>query len=162
MGSSLNKVMLLGNLTRDPETRNTPNSQVCVFGLAVNREWKNRSGEAQKEVLFVDVEVWGRSAEACARFLSKGRQVLVEGRLKLDQWETDQGQKRSKIKVVGENVQFLGGGQKKDSQGGGGGRDDYEDRGSSWGGGGGGERQQSGGGGGGWGQGGDYDNEVPF
>ena len=105
--ASLNKVLLIGRCTRDPEKRSTPSGQVVVeLGLAVNRRFKSNSGEDREEVCFVDVTVWGKTAEMCAESLRKGSQVFVEGRLKLDQWEKD-GQKRSKMGVVAENVQFL-------------------------------------------------------
>jgi single-strand DNA-binding protein len=105
--ASLNKVLLIGRCTRDPEKRSTPSGQVLVeFGLAVNRRFKSNSGEDREEVCFVDVTVWGKTAELCAESLRKGSSVFIEGRLKLDQWEKD-GQKRSKMGVVAENVQFL-------------------------------------------------------
>ena len=114
--ANLNKVMLIGNLTRDPELRYLQSgTAVCDFGLAVNRNFKTSSGEQREEVLFVDITAWGRQAEVVSEFLQKGRPVFVEGRLKLDQWTTDDGQKRSKMNVVMENFQFL------DSRGGGGG-----------------------------------------
>ncbi|MBI3582904.1 MAG: single-stranded DNA-binding protein [Nitrospinae bacterium] len=105
--ASLNKVFLMGNLTRDPELRYTPNgSAVASFGLAVNRKYKQ--GDAVKdETCFVDITVWGKQAENCAEYLSKGRGVLIEGRLSYRSWETDEGQKRSKLDVVANNVQFL-------------------------------------------------------
>lgn len=105
--ASLNKVFLMGNLTRDPELRYTPNgSAVASFGLAVNRKYKQ--GEVVKdETCFVDITVWGKQAENCAEYLSKGRGVLIEGRLSYRSWETDEGQKRSKLDVVANNVQFL-------------------------------------------------------
>lgn len=105
--ASLNKVLLIGRCTRDPEKRSTPSGMVVVeLGLAVNRRFKSSSGEDREEVCFVDVTVWGKTAELCAESLRKGSPVFVEGRLKLDQWEKD-GQKRSKMGVVAENVQFL-------------------------------------------------------
>jgi len=106
--ASFNQVQLMGNLTRDPELRHTANgSQLCKFGMAVNRKFK--SGEDWKEeVCFVDITVWGNQAESCAEYLKKGREVFVSGRLKLNQWETDAGEKRSKLEVVGTVVQFLG------------------------------------------------------
>jgi len=109
--SSFNKVILLGNLTRDPELRFTPKgTAVAKLGLAVNRVWTNEGGEKKEEVTFVDVDVFGRTAENCGQYLKKGRPVLIEGRLKLDQWDDKQsGQKRSKLGVVAETVQFLGG-----------------------------------------------------
>jgi single-strand DNA-binding protein len=108
--ASLNKVFLAGNLTRDPELRYTPGgTAVAQFGMAVNRKFKNREGQMQEEATFVDIEVWGRQAETASEYLGKGSGVLVEGRLKLDSWESKQtGEKRSKLRVVGERVQFLG------------------------------------------------------
>jgi single-strand DNA-binding protein len=109
--ASYNKVLLLGNLTRDPELRVTPKgTAVCQFGLAVNRQFKDESGQTREEVTFVDLEAWGKQAETIAKFLTKGRPLFVEGRLKFDQWDDKaSGQKRSKLKVVLENFQFLGG-----------------------------------------------------
>jgi single-strand DNA-binding protein len=105
----LNKVLLLGNLTRDPELRATPKgASVAQFGLAVNRVYKTEDGETREETTFVDLEAWGRQAEAIARYLSKGSSCLVEGRLKLDTWEDKaSGEKRSRLRVVAEVVQFL-------------------------------------------------------
>lgn len=102
-----NKVILIGNLTRDPELRYTPNGKaVSTVGLAVNSKF--RSGEESKEeTLFIDVVVWGKQAETVSQYLSKGRQVLVEGRLQERRWEQD-GQQRRKTEVVAENVRFLG------------------------------------------------------
>lgn len=106
---SLNKVLLLGRLTRDPELRYTPSgTAVADFGLAVSRAYKTAEGEKKESVTFVDITVWAKKAEICAEYLSKGRQVIVEGRLELDSWETQDGQKRSKLKVVAEDVQFIG------------------------------------------------------
>ena len=107
--ASLNKVFLAGNLTRDPELRYTPGgTAVGQFGLAVNRRFRNRDGQMQEEATFVDIEVWGRQAEAASEYISKGSPVLIEGRLKLDTWESKQtGERRSKLRVVGERVQFL-------------------------------------------------------
>ena len=104
-----NKVILIGNLTRDVELKYTPNgTAVAKFGLAVNRTYKdNMSGENKQEVLFIDITVFGRSAEVANQYLSKGRRVLVEGRLVLDQWVDSTGQKRSKHSVVAEKVQFM-------------------------------------------------------
>ena len=106
---SLNKVFLAGNLTRDPELRYTPGgTAVAQFGLAVNRRFRNREGQMQEEATFVDIEVWGRQAEAASEYIAKGSPVLIEGRLKLDTWESKQtGERRSKLRVVGERVQFL-------------------------------------------------------
>lgn len=106
---SLNRVFLMGNLTRDPELKYTQSGlAVCDFGLAVNRKYKTGGGEDREEVLFVDVSAFGKQAETASEYLRKGRGVLVEGRLKLDQWEKD-GQKRSKHTVVADRVHFLGG-----------------------------------------------------
>lgn len=118
MAGSFNKVMLMGNLTRDVEIRHTPsNTAVGNFGIAVNRRYKTQSGEQREEVTFVDCEAWGRTAEVMAQYLVKGRPVFIEGRLKLDQWEDKNGGgKRSKLSVVVENFQFVDSGQ---SQGGG-------------------------------------------
>lgn len=109
--ANFNKVLLIGNLTRDPELRVTPKgTAVCQFGLAVNRQFKDESGAARDETTFVDVEAWGRQAEVVSKYCAKGRPLFVEGRLKLDQWEDKtSGQKRSRLKVVLENFQFLGG-----------------------------------------------------
>jgi len=105
----LNKVLLIGNLTRDPQLKYLPSgTAVAEFGLAMNRRYRTQDGQQKEEVCFVDVSVMGRQAETCAEYLNKGRQALVEGRLKYDQWETQDGQKRSKLRVVGERVQFLG------------------------------------------------------
>ena len=108
--ASYNKVLLMGNLTRDPEVRYTPKGTALAnLGLAVNRVWTTESGEQKEEVTFVDIEVWGRQAETAGQYLSKGRPVFIEGRLKLDSWEDkESGQKRHKLKVVAERVQFLG------------------------------------------------------
>ncbi|MHC4605884.1 MAG: single-stranded DNA-binding protein [Planctomycetota bacterium] len=108
--ASLNKVLLIGNLTRDPELRYTPSgAAVCEFGLAMNRTWTSKQGEKKEETCFVDIVCWGRTAEICAEYLKKGRQTFVEGRLTLDRWETQDGQKRSKLRCTAERVQFLGG-----------------------------------------------------
>jgi len=109
--ASFNRVIMMGNLTRDPEQRTLPSGQmVCRFGLACNRSFKNRqTGSVTQEVCFIDVDVWGPQAETCQQYLSKGRSVLVEGRLKLDSWEQE-GQKRSKHSIVAERVTFLGNG----------------------------------------------------
>ncbi len=108
--ANFNKVLLMGNLTRDPEVRYTPKgTAIANIGLAVNRTWTNENGEKKEEVTFVDVEVWGRQAETMGQYLSKGRPLFVEGRLKLDSWDDKEtGQKRSKLKVVCEHFQFLG------------------------------------------------------
>lgn len=127
--ASFNKVILMGNLTRDPELRYTPNGRpIAKLGIAVNRSWRTDQGEQREEVTFVDVDVFGRTAENVGQYMRKGRPILIEGRLRLDQWEDrNTGQKRSKLGVVAENVQFLGG--RDDNRGGGGGG--YNDGGSS-------------------------------
>jgi single-strand DNA-binding protein len=108
--ASFNKVILVGNLTRDPELRYTPKGMaIAKIGLAVNRVWTNEAGEKKEEVTFVDVDVFGRTAENVGQYMRKGRPILVEGRLRLDQWDDKQtGQKRSRLGVVAETVQFLG------------------------------------------------------
>ncbi len=117
--ASFNRVILVGNLTRDIELRYTPGgTAVTEVGLAVNDRRKSQSGEWVEETTFVDVTLWGRTAEVASEYLSKGSPLLVEGRLKLDTWETD-GQKRSKLRVVGERMQMLG---NRGGGGGGGGR----------------------------------------
>ena len=111
---NLNKVMLIGNLTRDPEIRTTPRgSSVAELTLAVNRSYKTESGEKKEETTFIDVTLWGRVAEIAGEYARKGRALYVEGRLILDTWEDKQsGQNRSKLKVTGENIQLLGGGDR--------------------------------------------------
>ena len=108
--ASFNKVILVGNLTRDPELRYTPKGMaIAKIGLAVNRTWRNEAGETKEEVTFVDVDVFGRTAENVGQYMRKGSPILIEGRLRLDQWDDKQtGQKRSKLGVVAETVQFLG------------------------------------------------------
>jgi len=109
--ASLNKVLLIGNLTRDPELRYTQEgTAVADFGLAITRRFTGRDGQQKEDTCFVDVTVWGKQAETSCEYLSKGRSVFVEGRLRLDTWEA-QGQKRSKLSVVAQRVQFLGGGR---------------------------------------------------
>src|SRR3954464_7353491 len=109
--ASFNKVMLIGNLTRDPEVRYTPKgTAVAELGLAVNRRYTAENGEKREEVTFVDVTLWGKTAELAGEYLKKGRPVYIEGRLQLDTWDDKtSGQKRSKLKVVGEGLQLLGG-----------------------------------------------------
>ena len=108
--ASFNKVILLGNLTRDPEVRYTPKgSAVADLGVAVNRQYTLENGEKREEVTFVDVTFWGRTAEVAGEYLKKGRPVFIEGRLQLDTWDDKQsGQKRSRLKVIGETMQMLG------------------------------------------------------
>jgi single-strand DNA-binding protein len=120
--ASFNKVILLGNLTRDPEVRYTPKgTAVTELGMAVNRVYTAENGEKREETTFVDVTLWGRTAEIAGEYLKKGRPVFIEGRLQLDTWDDKQsGQKRSKLKVVGEGLQLLGGRPGGGSSGGGG------------------------------------------
>ena len=108
--ASFNKVILLGNLTRDPEVRYTPKgSAVCDLGIAVNRVYTTDSGEKREEVTYVDVVLWARLAEIAGEYLKKGRPVFIEGRLQMDSWDDKQtGQKRTKLRVVGESMQLLG------------------------------------------------------
>ncbi|KMP11039.1 single-stranded DNA-binding protein [Candidatus Nitromaritima sp. SCGC AAA799-A02] len=114
--ANFNKVLLMGNLTRDPELRYTANgAAVTNLGLAINRKFK-QGDEWKEEVCFVDITVWGKQGENCAEYLSKGRPVFVEGRLRFSSWESD-GQKRNKLDVVADNVQFLG--SRGDNKGGG-------------------------------------------
>ncbi|MDG2022624.1 MAG: single-stranded DNA-binding protein [Phycisphaerales bacterium] len=106
---SFNQVILIGNLTRDVELRHTPSNQtVANIGMAMNRQYQTKDGERREEVTFVDCEAWGRQAEVMAQYLSKGRPVMIQGRLKLDTWQDKEGGNRSKLKVVVENFQFLG------------------------------------------------------
>ncbi|MDR0428767.1 MAG: single-stranded DNA-binding protein [Puniceicoccales bacterium] len=116
--ASFNKVIIVGNLTRDPELRVIPNgTSVCRFTLAVSRQFRNTDGSSREEVLFIDVDSFGRQADTISRFMTKGKPILVEGRLKLDQWETPNGEKRSKILIVVENFQFLGTSPRGDGDG---------------------------------------------
>ena len=107
--ASLNKVFLMGNLTRDPELRHTTSgSALCVFGLASSRRYVTSRGEEREDVCFVDVEVWGRQAESCQNYLTKGAPALIEGRLQFDQWEDrETGSRRSRLLVRADRVQFL-------------------------------------------------------
>src|SRR5438876_4406039 len=107
--ASFNKVILLGNLTRDPEVRYTPKgTAVAELGMAVNRVYTAENGEKCEETTFVDVTLWGRTAEVAGEYLKKGRPVFIEGRLQLDSWEDKQsGQKRSKLKVIGVTMQLI-------------------------------------------------------
>jgi single-strand DNA-binding protein len=127
--ANLNKVMLIGNVTRDPEIKYTPKgSAVTDLGIAVNRVFTPDGGEKREETTFVDVTLWGRQAEIAGEYCKKGRSIYIEGRLQLDSWEDKaSGQKRSKLRVVGENFQLLGprpGG----GSGGGGGDEEYSER----------------------------------
>ena len=117
---NLNRVFLMGNLTRDPELKYLPNNTPVVkIGMALNRRWKNQQGEQQEEVTYVDCEAFGKTAEVMNQYLAKGRPVFVEGRLKLDQWQDKDGGNRSKLKVVVERFEFID--SKTDSAGGSGG-----------------------------------------
>lgn len=135
---SFNKVILAGNLTRDPELRYTPKgTAVAKIGLAINRSWRDESGQQKEEVTFVDVDAFGKQAETIGQYLKKGRPILVEGRLRLDQWDDKQtGQKRSRLGVVMEAFQFLDSGAGREGGGAGSGGGGYS-------GGGGGAPQQS-------------------
>jgi len=107
--ANLNKVFLMGNLTRDPELRYTPSGTAVVsFGVAVNRSWKGQNGEKREDVTFVDVQAWARTAEVISEYCKKGSPIFVEGRLQYDSWEGKDGQKRSRIRVVVESFQFIG------------------------------------------------------
>ncbi len=112
MAGNLNKVFLLGNLTRDPELRHTAQgTSVANFSIAVNRTYKGNDGDFKKETSFFNIIVWGKSGENCAKYLTKGRPVLVEGRLQNRSYETQEGQKRTVTEIVADNVQFLGTGR---------------------------------------------------
>ena len=115
----VNKVILIGNLTRDPELRYTPKgTAIAEIGLAINRKWKSETGEAKEEVTFVDVAAFGRTAEVIGQYLKKGRPIMIEGRLKFDQWDDKQtGQKRSKLRVVCESFEFLDSGNRVEGEG---------------------------------------------
>ena len=144
--ANYNKVILVGNLTRDPELKYTQGgSSVCEFGIATNRTWRTQQGEQREETTFVDCNAWGKTGETINQYMAKGRQILVEGRLKYDSWEGQDGKKRSKLSVVVENFQFINSGQGGQSSGGGGGGGNYARSGA----GGGGEGGNTGGGGGG-------------
>jgi len=112
--ASFNRVILVGNLTRDPELRYTPKGMaIAKLGLAVNRNWKTETGESKEEVTFIDIDAFGKQAETIAQYMKKGNPLLVEGRLRLDQWDDKQtGQKRSRLGVVLEGFQFLGSGNR--------------------------------------------------
>ena len=117
--ASFNKVILAGNLTRDPELRYTPSGKaIAKFGLAVNRNWTTETGEKKEEVTFVDIDSFGRQAEVISQYLKKGRPILIEGRLRLDQWDDKQtGQKRSRLGVVLESFSFLDSGGRGEASG---------------------------------------------
>ncbi len=156
--ANVNKVILIGNITRDPEVRHTPKgTAVTDLGIAVNRVYSSEQGDKREETTFVDVTLWGRQAELAGEYLTKGRPVYIEGRLQMDSWEDKaSGQKRSKLKVVGETMQFLGGRGDGGGQSGGGassggsrsGNDNYSSS----------QESQSGGGGSAH----DDDDDIPF
>ena len=127
--ANFNKVILAGNLTRDPQLSNLPSGMaVCEFGIAVNRKWRPKEGgDMREEVCYVDLRAYGRTAETISQYMQKGKPLLVEGRLKYDQWEAKDGGKRSKLYVVVDNFQFIGA-PSGDRSGGGGGRDYGEGR----------------------------------
>ena len=119
--ANVNKVILIGRLTRDPELRYTPSgTAVCDLGIAVNNKYKGADGQWKEQTTFVDATVWKKTAENCSVYLKKGREVYVEGRLTMDQWQTPKGQKRTKRKVVALTVQFIGGKPGGSGPGGGG------------------------------------------
>lgn len=130
--ANLNKVMIIGNVTRDPEIKYTPQGKAVVdIGIAVNRTFTPEGGERREETTYIDVTLWGRTAETAAEYCKKGRSVYVEGRLQLDSWEDKaSGQKRSKLRVVGENYQLLDRrpGGASGSAGSGGGDEEYSER----------------------------------
>ena len=121
--ASFNRVIMIGNLTRDPEHKQLASGQaVCRLGLASNRQFKNKqTGAMVQEVCFVDIDVWGPQAESCRQFLAKGRSILVEGRLKMDNWQEADGAKRTKHTIVADRVTFLNSGQAQED-----GLDDYD------------------------------------
>lgn len=168
--ASFNKVILVGNLTRDPQVRYTSGgTAVAEIGLAVSRQWFDKQTNSRKEeTTFVDVTLWGRQAEVAGEYLAKGRPVLIEGRLQLDTWDDkESGQKRSKLRVVGENMTMLGSrgdGGPRQGGGGGGGRQSGGSDGGDFGGPQGGGPQGGGSSGSGFGGGGDdfNDDDVPF
>lgn len=115
--AGLNRVVMIGNLTDDPELRYTQNGTARTrFSIAINRSWRDREGNMKEEVTFVPVVVWGPQAEHCANFLSKGRPVAVDGRLRIDTFETQEGERKKVIEVVAESVQFLGSGGGRSSE----------------------------------------------
>ena len=117
MAASLNRVILIGNLTGDPELRYTPSGTARTrFSIAINRQYKDGSGQLQEETTFVPIITWGSQAENCANYLSKGRSVAVEGRLRIDSFENAEGERRKVVEVVASSVQFLGGGPRSQQQ----------------------------------------------
>lgn len=175
--ANFNKIILMGRLTKDPKIEYNENSgnARCEMRLATSRTWRNRNGEEQEDRLFIDITVFGRQAENCAKFLKKGREVLVEGRLSMFEWEDrETGKRQSKYSVNAERVQFIGGrpSDEEGGEGGGGGRGYGRNYDNDYGGGGGGggaksygnkySKQSSGRGGGGGGGYNDEDDDVPF
>ncbi len=125
MAANINRVLLAGNLTRDPQVKFLANERaVANFGLAINRRYKSADGQLKEETTFVDVEAWGRTAELVGQYLVKGRAAFIEGYLKLDSWDDKDGQKRSKLKVVADNVQFLDSGNRGEGRAAAGGASD--------------------------------------
>ena len=115
--AAFNKVILIGNLTRDPDLRVTNTGlSICKLGLAVNRNYTTKEGDSKDETTYVDIDAFGKQAEILSKYMQKGKPLMIEGRLKLDQWESSDGQKRSKLGVVLENFQFLGGREESSSQ----------------------------------------------
>lgn len=114
---NLNKVMLMGNLTRDPESKQLPSGLDLVsFGLAINRRWTDQKGERQEETLFLDCEAFGKTAVTLGKYTSKGKPIYLEGRLRLDQWQSKEGEKRSKMKVVVTSFEFIESAKKGEAQ----------------------------------------------
>ena len=112
--SKLNKVFLIGNLTRDPELRHTPSgTAIASFGIAINRTWSGPDGEKKEEVCYVNISMFGKRAEVINEYFTKGNPIFIEGRLQFQQWDTKDGQKRSALNVVAEDFQFIGGNTKK-------------------------------------------------
>ena len=110
---NLNRAMIIGNLTRDPEVRTTPNGQsVCTLGLATNRSWKDASGNKQEEVEFHSVVAWGKLAEICGQYLGKGRKIFIEGRLKTREWQGQDGAKKQRTEIIAENMIMLDRGER--------------------------------------------------
>lgn len=127
--ANFNRVILAGNLTRDPQLKYLPsNTAVCEFGLAINHRWRDRDGNQREDTCFVDVSAFGRQGETINQYMTKGRSILIEGRLKFDSWTGQDGQKRSKLSVVVENFTFLGGRGEAAGGGGGGARHDQAPR----------------------------------
>ncbi len=118
MSSGYNRVIMIGNLTKDPEVRSVGSQSVCKLNIASNRQYKNKqTGSMSQEVCFIDVDVWGVQADSCKLYLQKGRQILVEGRLKLDSWKDAEGNAKSKHSILSERVVFLAAGAQKEEAG---------------------------------------------